>query len=225
MTAQWLQGGASEQLQVLAEPAVAAIAESFFKQPVVLVQHTERLLQAAQSPWDLAQFDLAHAERDRRLASVTRVAANFWRAPQWRVARLALLVGVIANLIGLNAFALHEQAALNAKRQAVRAVLTDTFPKIPVVVDAPLQMAREVAALRHAVGVTTGDEMENMLASFSAAAPAGYSLSAIEYAANQLRIKGTPLENSEALTDALQNAGLQASQQGDQWLITSGRQP
>jgi general secretion pathway protein L len=225
VSAQWFQNSLSEHAQVLAEPAVAAVAESVFKRPVVLVPHAERLLQAAQSPWDMAQFDLAHAERERRWAKVTLALSSFWRAPQWRVARLAVVVGVVANLIGLNAFALREQALLSAKRQAVRAVLTDTFPKIPVVVDAPIQMAREVAALQRANGVTKGDDLESMLESFSSAAPDKYVLSAIEYAANELRIKGSPVADAADFVDKVNAAGLQASQQGEQWLISAGKQP
>ncbi len=225
VTSQWFQSGVSEQAVVLAEPAVAAVAESVFKRAVVLVPHSERLLQAAQSPWDMAQFDLAHAERERRWAKVVLVLSNFWRAPQWRVARLAILVGVMANLIGLNAFALREQALLSAKRQAVRAMLTDTFPKIPVVVDAPLQMAREVTALQRASGITKGDDLESLLEVFSSAAPAGYVLSAIEYASNELRLKGPPVADAVEFTDKVNAAGLQASQQGEQWLISAGKQP
>jgi general secretion pathway protein L len=225
MTAQWLHGGSSGQVQILAEPAVAAVAESLLGRPVVLVQHAERLLQAAQSTWDMAQFELAHAERERHWARVVLSVNHFLRAPQWRVARLAVLAGVVANLIGLNAFALREQTMLAAKRQAVRSVLTDTFPNIPVVVDAPLQMAREVMALERSNGATSGHDLESLLASFSTVAPEEYALTAIEYAANELRLKGPPIPDVDVFTEKLNNLGLQASQQGDQWLINAGRQP
>lgn len=215
----------SEWPTVVAEPAVAAVAERLFQRPVVLVQHAERLLQAAQSPWDLAQFDLAHAARDRRWASVAQAFIQFGRAPHWRIARIALVAVVLVNLIGLNAFALREQAALNAKRQAVRAVLQDTFPKVPVVVDAPVQMASEVAALQRASGTASGTDMETILASFSAVAPAEYAPVAIEYTANELRLKGPGVADEAAVVAQLKAAGLRASQQGDQWLITAGGQP
>jgi general secretion pathway protein L len=210
---------------VVAEPAVAALAEDWFKRPVTLLQHAERLLQAAQTPWDMAQFDLAHANRDRRWARVTQSFTSFLRAPQWRMARLALVAGVLVNLIGLNAWALREQASLNAKRQTLRAVLLDTFPKVPVVVDAPLQMAREVAALQRASGAAAGTDLESMLASFSAAAPAEYAATAIEFSSNELRLKGTEVSESAAVTAKLKRLGLRASQQGEQWLIAAGGQP
>ena len=46
---------------------------------------------------------------------------------------------VLVNLIGLNTWAMREQASLSAQRRAVGAVLTDTFPNTTVVVDAPLE--------------------------------------------------------------------------------------
>ncbi len=211
--------------QVVAEPAVAAVAEAWFKRPVRLLQHAERLLQAAQSPWDLAQFDLAHARRDRRWASVTQAFASFMRAPPWRVARVALVLGVLANLVGLNAWALREQATLNAKRQVVRTVLLETFPNIPVVVDAPLQMAREVAALQRASGGAVGTDLESILSSFSAVAPVYYAVAAIEFGANELRLTGPSVPDAASVAAQLKAAGLRASLQGDQWLISAGGQP
>lgn len=219
------QDAAPNWSQVVAEPAVAAIAEAWFKRPVNLLQHTERLLQAAQSPWDLAQFDLTHANRDRRWARVTQSFASFFRAPQWRVARGALVAGMLVNLVGLNAWALREQATLNAKRQVVRAVLLETFPKVPVVVDAPLQMAREVAALQRASGAAAGTDLESMLASFSAVAPAEYAVTAIEFVSNELRLKGPEVADPAAVIAKLKAAGLRASEQGDQWLLAAGGQP
>lgn len=226
----WVQGAgaaadaATQPAQLLAEPAVVALAERLFQRPAQVVAHAERLLQAAQSPWDMAQFELAHAARDRRWARLAQGLSQFLRAPQWRVARLALVVGVLVNLIGLNAYALREQSALNAKRQAVRAVLQDTFPKVPVVVDAPLQMVRELAALQRATGAAAGTDMESMLASFSAVAPMEYALTAIEYQANELRLKGAG-GSGGALEPQLKALGLRATRQGDQWLISAGGQP
>jgi general secretion pathway protein L len=211
--------------QVVAEPAVAALAEAWFKRPVTLQQRAERLLQAAQSPWDLAQFDLAHANRNRRWASLTQAFASFLRAPQWRIARVALVLGVCVNLFGLNAWALREQALLNTKREAVRAVLLETFPKVPVVVDAPLQMAREVAALQRANGAAAGTDMESILASFSAVAPVEYTLTAIEFTASELRLTGPKVSDAATVATQLKTLGLRAVAQGDQWLISAGVQP
>lgn len=219
------QGAQQTPPQLVAEPAVAALAEAWFKRHATLQQRAERLLHAAQSPWDLAQFDLAHVNRDRRWASVTQAFVSFLRAPQWRVARVVLVLGVFVNLFGLNAWALREQALLNAKREAVRAVLLETFPKVPVVVDAPLQMAREVAALQRASGAAAGSDMESVLASFAAVAPVGYSLTAIEFASSELRLQGTKVNDAAAVATQLKARGLRAVEQGEHWLIAAGVQP
>ena len=212
---------------VVAEPAVAALAESLFKCSITLQQRPQRMLQAAQTPWDLAQFDLLNANRDRRWAHLAAGLLSLVRAPEWRAARLALLALVLCNLVGLNLLALREQAKLTAKRQAVRAVLTGTFPKIPVVVDAPLQMAREVAALQRASGATTGTDLEAMLATFSAVVPAGYALTAIDYAAQELRLKGPKAAPDDAprVVMALKQQGLAATWDGTQWLLKPGVAP
>lgn len=213
--------------EVVAEPAVAALAEGLFKRPVTLQQRAQRLLQAAQTPWDLAQFELVNANRDRVLAQWTQRAKSLLSAPSWRPARLSLLALVLVNLVGLNAWALREQATLQAKRQAVRAVLTTTFPNIPVVVDAPLQMAREVAALQRASGAATGTDMEAMLASFGAAVPVTQTLTALDYAAQELRVKTASTSESEQarVALALKQQSLAASWDGAQWLVKPGPTP
>ena len=213
--------------RVVAEPAVAALAEALFQRPVVLQQRPERLLQAAASPWDLAQFELAHASRNRRWAQVTRHLGSLARSPQWRAARWSLLALLLVNLLGLNAWALREQANLRAQQQQIGAVLTETFPKIAVVVDAPLQMARQVALLQRSRGNPADSDMESILSSFSALAPASYALTAIEYVAQEWRLSGPPMDPQAAaqVSSGLRARGLQASLRGDQWLIVPAVAP
>jgi general secretion pathway protein L len=211
-------------LQVVAEPVVSQRAEQLFHKPVVLQQRSQRLLEAAQSAWDLAQFDLAHARRDRRLARWGQGARSLMRAPEWRAARWSLLAIMAANLVGLNVWALREQSALQVQRQQVRAVLTQTFPKIPVVVDAPVQMAREVARLQRTRPNPAGADLEAMLSTFSALAPTEYSPQVIEYVGNELRLvgPGLPAAQQSELIKGLQSRGLVASVQGDGWVISAG---
>jgi len=210
---------------VMAEPPVVALAERLFKQAVTLQARSERLVLAAQSNWNLAQFELVNLGRDRRWAGRRLVLKAFLYAPQWRPARWALLVTLLVNLIGLNALALREQASLKGKRQAVTAVLTETFPKIPAVVDAPVQMAREVADLQRRSGQASATDMEQLLAQFGQAAPEAYSLTAIDFDASQLRVKGVGVVDAPSLTAKFQAAGLNASAQGEQWLISTGARP
>jgi general secretion pathway protein L len=218
-------GADAEQLLVLAEPAVAALAEQLCKRPVVLQQRADRLLVASQSLWNLAQFELANMARSRQWSGVMLSAKSFLHAPQWRAARWALVLVVMVNLIGLNVFALREQRNLAEKRRAVNAVLSETFPRIPVVVDAPLQMAREVAALRRSSGQVSVSDLESLLGALASAAPPTHTLTVIDYEANQLRAKGVGGVDAAAVSGSLKNAGVNASLQGDLWLISAGSQP
>lgn len=213
--------------EVVAEPAVAAQAEALFKRPVSLLQRPQRRLLAAQTGWNLAQFDLLNASRDRAWALLTQGLKNLLRAPQWRAARLAMAVLVLVNLVGLNAWALREQAALRAKQQAVRSVLSNTFPKIPVVVDAPVQMAREVAALQRASGAASGTDLEAMLAALGAQLPPTQTLTAINYAAQELRAKSSvdAAGDQARVALALKQQGLSATWDGAQWVLKPGATP
>lgn len=213
------------QPQLFAEPAVAALAEHLCKRPVTLQQRAERLLQASHSPWNLAQFELANMARSRQWSGVMLSAKSFLHAPQWRAARWALVLALMVNLIGLNAFALRQQASLTDTRQAIAKVLTETFPRTQVVVDAPVQMAREVAALRRNSGQASATDLESLLAALSDVAPQTYTLNGIDYEANQLRAKGAGAADPAAVASGLQRAGLSATLQADQWLISAGALP
>jgi len=226
-TVTWLGDASAELPEVVAEPAVAELAERLCKRPVTLLQRPERLLQAAQTPWDLAQFDLVNAKRARVWTQLAQVARNLRSAPQWRAARLALVLLVLVNLVALNAWAWREQAALQAKRQAVRAVLTQTFPKVPVVVDAPQQMAREVAALQRASGAASDADLEAMLSVLGAALPSTQTLTALDYVAQELRAKAAPLAQAEQqrVALALRQQGLAARWDSAQWVLRAGATP
>jgi general secretion pathway protein L len=205
----------------LAEPAVAELAESVLGQRVPIVKPAERWLQATQSPWDLAQFDLASTGRARASKKAVAVARELWRAPRWRAARGGVLILLVTQLIGLNAWAWKERNALAAKRGAVRNVLTQTFPSVQLVVDAPVQMTREVAALQQATGGVTANDLEPMLGALAASLPPGRTPTAIDFSGGQLRLRGLGLQPSETgkVTAALSSRGYNARSEGDLLLV------
>jgi general secretion pathway protein L len=211
----------------VAEPAVAQLAEQVLHHPPVLQHPAERWLRSARSAWDLAQFDFSSSGRARTLKKLGTAWADLLAAPQWRPARWAALLLVAVNLIGLNAWAWRERSALDEKRDAVRRVLTQTFPQVKVVVDAPLQMEKEVAALRQATGASSGRDLEPMLAALGAAAPPQRPVSAVEFANGELRVQGLALRPPEAQSTigALRSQGYSASLQGDTLAITTETLP
>lgn len=186
--------GGPEALAVDAVPAVSALAEQRLQRPVRLAGLAERLLEASRSPWDLAQFDLALGGRSHALRRLAATGLSFLRAPQWRAARWALGVLLVAQLAGVNAWAWKERQALAAKQAAVRASLVQTFPRVQLVVDAPLQMEREVAQLRQRTGSLSADALETMLSAAGLALPAGVRPQAIEYSDQTLHLRGLTLD-------------------------------
>ena len=210
-----------QELAVLAEPAVVSLAEELFQHKVGLMTRQERWLDAFRSGWDLAQFDLASSSRIRTVKRMSGLARELLRAPGWRPARWGVAVFLLANLLGLNIWAWKEQSALQASRAAVQSTLTQTFPRVKVVVDAPLQMEREVATLRQATGATSGRDLEAMLAALGSATPVGRSAGAIEFAGGEAKVKGLQLSTQEAtsLTGLLRSQGYAARQEGDAVLI------
>lgn len=212
---------------LVAEPAVAALAEQLFQRHATLQQGTQRCLQALQSEWDLAQMELLNSNRARTWKRWSATLASFARAPRWRAARLALLALLAVNLAGLNAWAWKEQSVIKARQQAVRDVLTSTFPQVRVVLDAPLQMAREVAALQQASGTPGGGDLETLLGVFAAAAPADTVPDAIEFAGGELRLKGHKIQPKDLATISfkLKAQGYAASAEGDSLVVKAGAAP
>ena len=214
-------------LELLADPPVAALAEQALGRKLRVVHPAERLLAAAQSEWDLAQFDLLHTGTARRLRGAQRRWRNLLDAPQWRPVRWAVLLLLLVNLAGLNAWAWKEQRSLDAKRNEVRELLVRSFPGVKVVVDAPLQMEREVASLQRGGGLASARDLETMLASLTPLLPPGRSASGIEFTAGELTLKGLQLNNAEfsALQARLPALGMRAGGEGDRLIVRTGAAP
>ncbi len=211
---------------IQAEPALVRIAEGLHR-PVQLVTEAEHGLAALAQPWDLAQFEFdlgGHSRARRRLLDNWQ---SFWRAPQWRAARWGAALALLAQVAGLNAWAWQENRAIAAKQAQVRATLASSFPQIPVIVDAPVQMQREVAALRQASGALTAGDLEPMLAAAAQAMPAALQAQALDFQDRQLRLKGVALE-AEALADAQQRlagSGLRLQRDGADLVLTPETAP
>ncbi|XAH22700.1 type II secretion system protein GspL [Xylophilus sp. GW821-FHT01B05] len=203
-------------LPILAEPAVAALAEQLAGRPVQLHTSTARWLAAARSPWDLAQFDLASSGRRRVTKRAGALLGELLRAPQWRAARWGTGLLVAAQLVGLNAWAWKERSALDTRQASLNAVLTQTFPSVRVVVDAPIQMERELALLRQATGTASGG-FEALLAAIGTALPADHSPRGLEFAGDELRLRGLDLAAAEsaAFTDRLRSLGIATRSDGE----------
>lgn len=222
-----LLGPGADGASVLAEPAVAAIAEQHFSGRVSLQTPAQRALAAAQSGWDLAQFDLLRTRGTRTRKQLALVAHDLLQSARWRPARWAVVAIVLVNLVGLQVWAWKEQAALAAKRVALRSILTTTFPDVRVVVDAPRQMASALALLQRQSGAAASGDLETLLGQFQAAAPELTAPNAIEFIAGELRITladpvAPPLA---AAIPRLQALGYNVTLDGERLVLKQERQP
>ncbi len=209
--------------ELLAEPAVLEIAEAQFGQRARAFSLTERLLAAAESTWDLAQMEFRQSNRSRTVKRVGAAWGTFWRAPAWRPVRWGLAALVLCNLLAVNVLAWRQQALLEDKRTAINAVLTRSFPQVTVVVDAPLQMQREVSALAQSRGADNAD-LAQLLTAVSVASAQGISLTGIDLTAAGLRLRAPAIApaNVEALTSALAAKAWRVRLEGDSILIQPG---
>ena len=206
-----------EAAALTAEPGAAELAEQLFKRPVTIEQAGQRWLAAAQSSWDLAQFDLLSNRRTR----TWRKFGDAWRAglqaPRWRAARGAVLTLLLTQVLGLNAWAWKENASLRGKHAALRDTLTGTFPGVKTVIDAPVQMAREVAALRQASGTLGPRDLESILSALGSVVPPGKSFSTIDFGGDELKGTGLALSPAElsAATAQLKSRGYAVRAEGE----------
>jgi general secretion pathway protein L len=211
-----------EDTVVIAEPAVAQLAEQLLQHAPVLQHPADRWVRAAQSDWDLAQFELSSSGRARVYKRLATLWADIVSAPEWRPARWGAVALVALNLAGLNAWALRERSVLDARREAMQRTLTETFPSVKVVVDAPVQMEREIAQLRQATGATSGRDLEAMLGALAFAVPPSHAIGGMDYANGELRVRGLALGPDEArgVAAAMKTRGYNAAVNGEMLVVT-----
>ena len=210
-----------------ADPELTALAERLLQRPVRPLPRAAWLQGAAGSDWDLAQFELAR-RGPARWAGRLAPRWQSWRTDaRWRAARWGLLALVVGQLLGVNAWAWKERADWQARRDAIRATLTDTFPAVTLVVDAPVQMAREVMALRQATGAAAAGDFEPLLGALAQALPAGRAATGLDYDGRELRVLGLALGGDElaALQARLQSLGYQARVDGERLVLQAGAAP
>lgn len=213
----------AEDASVLAEPAVAALAEQVLQRKVTLQQSPQRWMEAARTRWDLAQFEFASSSRARALKKISAGWGDVLRNPAWRPARWAAVLLLAVNLVGLNAWAWKERAGLEAKREQVRNTLRTTFPQVRVIVDAPVQMEREVAALRQQTGVASARDLDALLAALASALPPGRTPAALEYGGGELRARGLALSADElrGVSSHLRTLGYAATPERDVLVVAA----
>lgn len=210
-------GGASDRW--LADPSLVAQAEVVFQCRFEPVTGAAWALRCAQAEWNLAQFDLSLSAGARRSQQIKRWWRDFRRAPAWRPARWGLVALVLVQIAGLNAAAWQEQRSLKAKQQAVVATLQQSFPQVTLVLDAPVQMQREVTRLQQASGQLAAGDLESMLGAIDrASGDEPLSPTRIAYTPGEGRFGGWRASEDQvrALQQSLQRAGWRARFDGNE---------
>ncbi len=218
-----LEGSLSRQLfpatlvqssQWSAAPEVAAAAEHWLGTAVTPLSPAQRALAVIDCPWNLRQFELA--PRTRGIRALRQFSRGLMRR-NWRPVRIGLAGLVAVQLLGLNLVAWQQNAQLKARRAAITQTLTQTFPHVRAVIDAPAQMQREIDGLRALAGRSGDKDFETLLAAAATAWPqdrgpldslsfeagrlqlssAGWSEAQIQQFRSQLRSEGWQLESGE----------------------------
>ena len=210
------------QAPLVAEPAMVERVEQLLQRRPAMQNAAQRAVVAAQSDWDLAQGEWTQGTPQRLLRWAQHAWQTLLHAPAWRSVRIGLATLLVLQVVGLNATAWREQRALDQQKLQLNQILISTFPSVRLVIDAPLQMQREVDTLQKNAGRITSTDFEPMLASTANALPEGLVPTQWHFANHVLRAQGLQLNETQAnaTQTALKTKHLQLRQEGnDVWVI------
>jgi general secretion pathway protein L len=152
---------------------------------------------------NLAQFDMQRLTGSGWLQVMQNGLRSLVSSPAWGPARMGLICLTLVHVLGLNAFAYKQGESLASKRAQIEAILRQSFPSTAVVLDAPLQMQRQVTQLKQSQGSLSDRDFEHLLGAFSANIPSPSPPFAIDFVSGELSVRGTQL-NPEELNRASQ---------------------
>jgi general secretion pathway protein L len=211
---------------VWSEPSVAEHANRWNEQPAQLQTAQQRWLQAASSEWNMAQGEWAQNSRLRGQRWLQHAWRSLWHGPEWHSVRRGFLALVVVQLVGLNAWGWREQNALSQQQAALTQILKDSFPNVRVVVDAPLQMRRELQALQQGAGLPQSADLDAMLQAVSAHWPNNTPPAKIDYRLGELRLTDVPSTTLQALSQVpWPELGYQFRMDGSQAVLRTEAKP
>ncbi len=221
-TAQWhtLTELSPDDLQIQAEPAMVSRVQSTLQRQPMLQSAAQRWVKSSQSNWDLAQGEWAQGPLQRLQRQVLSAWQTALHAPAWKPVRWGVVALIALQVLGLNALAWRERSALNAQQASLQTILQTTFPSVTLVIDAPLQMQREVDSLQQKSGTASSTDFEPLLAALAGVLPAGQTPQQIHFANHALRVQGVTLDSHSAGIARLKAQGLSLRQDGnDTWVL------
>ena len=162
--------GAGELARWTATPAAAPHAERWLGTRVAVLTDGERAMLACRGATNLRQYELA--ARHRGMRALREVGRRFM-LPEWRAVRWGLAGLLVMQLVGLNAYAWHQERQFERRREAMNETLRSAFPGVRTVLDAPLQMQRETERARALAGRAGDGDFESLVGAAAAAWPDG----------------------------------------------------
>ena len=204
-----------------ADPTITALAEQVCNQHFDLMPPPDWLMRCAQSDWNLAQFDLSlssGARQGQRLRQAVRQVAQCpGLAPPpagaWPPCCFPSWAGS-TPWPGWNA------AASRTNTSPPPSCSRMPFPDVAVVLDAPVQMRRELVRLQQSSGALSNDDLETSLAALAtlsvAAVPGG-----IQFVPGETRLTAwsVPADQLQTMAQELSQRGWQVSQDGETLLL------
>jgi general secretion pathway protein L len=216
--------GLDESTTVTAEPHLAARLERMWEHKVQvqpwMSQLASRASPSALAQGNLAQFDLAHHTSGAWSQRLRKLARAVVFEPQWQALRWGALAFALVNLVGLNVLAHRQESQLAAKRAAINQTLTQTFPEVSVVVDAPVQMQKQLDVLRKSRGALGPTDFENLLGAWAQQQPPAANAQALptslEFNAGRLVVNGSAMaqQNLARAQQSLRAQGLNIQNEG-----------
>lgn len=161
----WLAAlGLAPDAPALASPAAVALAKRWLPDRAWSANREQHpWLQAHASGWDLAQFDLSLQGSAARWRVGLDLLRQGWSSPAWRPVRWGLVGLAALQLLGLNLSAWQAEQRIADLRAHSQQTLRQHFPQVQLVLNAPLQMQREVERLRQAQGELGPADLEPLL--------------------------------------------------------------
>ncbi len=221
-TAQWHAFAelTSNDLQIQAEPAMVARVQSTLQRQPLLQSAAQRWVKSSQSDWDLAQGEWAQGQAQRLQRALQAAWQTLVHAPAWRSVRWGLAALLAAQVLGLNVLAWRARSDLDAQQASLQNILKTTFPSVTLVIDAPLQMQREVDLLQQQAGATSSTDFEPLMAALTSVLPAGQTPSQLRFSQQTLRVQGVTPDTQASSMSRLQSQGLRLHQEGnDTWVL------
>lgn len=195
-----------------ASPALVGLAEQQLPELAWQTRsHAHPWQQALASGWDLAQFDLRLQARSARWRLALEQLRQHWGSPAWRPLRWGLGALVAVQLLGLNLNAWQARQEIAQLRQLSHATLQQSFPQVQLVLDAPLQMQRELDRMRQARSELSPGDLEPLLKQLGRA----HTRSPLEL--RQLRFEGGSAELAHAPLSAAAQQELGAALAPSGW--------